>query len=232
MSGGRKTKPSPWHYLIKGDFPPVGELVWVQAVSLASWAKAIVNGEPSGSPVRFQTESMFCGILKTSGTGYWENLTMHDIVVAWRKHETPEDHAAILKATEQAQRLAAKSDNYLFFLLASALGMNPEVMKYILNKKMGRFKKRLQEVGETAFVNANTPVVDTYCPDFEDEKRGLVFTVDEVSGHGVIRQVVKGESKSSYARDFPQARTIYPSPQEAAKALADEAKKQKWRPIL
>ena len=29
----------PWHYPGKGDFPLIGELVWVQAVSLAPWAE-------------------------------------------------------------------------------------------------------------------------------------------------------------------------------------------------
>ena len=31
----------PWHYPGKGDYPLVGELVWVQAVSLAPWRRLL-----------------------------------------------------------------------------------------------------------------------------------------------------------------------------------------------
>lgn len=222
----------PWHYPGKGDFPLVGELVWVQAVSLAPWAKAVVNSEPAGSPVRFQTESMYGGKLETTGVHYWENLSCHDVVVAWRKHELPTDYDEVLKVTENAQRAAGKNDSYLFYLLASTLGMNPKVMKAVIQRKMERFKKRLREIGETAFVNAKTPVVDTYCPDFVDERRGLVFVVEEHNDHGVIRQTEKGKSESRYAKDFTLPRTIYPTPMDAAQALIAEAKKQGWRAVV
>lgn len=158
-----KAKAEIWHYPGKGDFPFEGEMVWVQAVSLAPWVRAVVNGEPVGSPIRFQTESVFGGKLSTTGVAYWEGLSTHDIVLAWRRHESPDDKAEILRATEVAQRLAGKNDNYLFFMIASAFSMNPKVMKPVIEKKMARFKRRLKEVGETAFVNENTPVVDTYC---------------------------------------------------------------------
>lgn len=222
----------PWHYPGKGDFPLVGELVWVQAVSLAPWAKAVVNSEPAGSPVRFQTESMYGGKLETTGVHYWENLSCHDVVVAWRKHESPTDYDEVLKVTENAQRAAGKNDSYLFYLLASTLGMNPKVMKSVIQRKMERFKRRLREIGETAFVNSKTPVVDTYCPDFVDERRGLVFVVEEYCGHGVIRQTEKGKSESRYAKDFTLPRTIYPTPMDAAQALITEAKKQGWRAVV
>ena len=231
MMAKAKTE-DPWHYPGKGDFPLVGELVWVQAVSLAPWAKAVVNSEPVGSPVRFQTESMYGGKLESTGVHYWENLSCHDVVVAWRKHESPEDHDEVLKVTENAQRAAGKNDSYLFYLLASALGMNPKVMKAVIQRKMERFKKRLREIGETAFVNAKTPVVDTYCPDFVDERRGLVFVVEEYNDHGVIRQTEKGKSGSRYAKDFTLSRTIYPTPMDAAQALIAEAKKQGWRAVV
>ncbi len=221
-----------WHYPGKGDFPLVGELVWVQAVSLAPWAKAVVNSEPAGSPVRFQTESMYGGKLESTGVHYWENLSCHDVVVAWRKHESPADYDEVLKVTENAQRAAGKNDSYLFYLLASTLGMNPKVMKAVIQRKMERFKKRLREIGETAFVNAKTPVVDTYCPDFVDERRGLVFVVEEYCEHGVIRQSEKGKSESRYAKDFTLPRTIYPTPMDAAQALISEAKKQGWRAVV
>lgn len=228
-----KTKTDdPWHYPGKGDFPVVGQLVWVQAVSLAPWAKAVVNSEPAGSPVRFQTESMYGGKLETTGVHYWENLSCHDVVVAWRKHESPTDYDEVLKVTENAQRAAGKNDSYLFYLLASTLGMNPKVMKAVIQRKMERFKKRLREIGETAFVNNKTPVVDTYCPDFVDERRGLVFDVEEYNGHGVIRQTEKGKSESRYAKDFTLPRTIYPTPMDAAQALIAEAKKQGWRAVV
>ena len=222
----------PWHYPGKGDFPLVGELVWVQAVSLAPWAKAVVNSEPVGSPVRFQTESMYGGKLESTGVHYWENLTCHDVVVAWRKHESPTDYDEVLKVTENAQRAAGKNDSYLFYLLASTLGMNPKVMKAVIQRKMERFKRRLREIGETAFVNAKTPVVDRYCPDFVDERRGLVFVVEEYCDHGVIRQSEKGKSESRYAKDFTLPRTIYPTPMDAAQALIAEAKKQGWRAVV
>ena len=228
----KKTTREAWHYVTKGDFPEVGQLVWVQAVSLAEWARAVVKKEPCGSPVRFQTESMYGGQFKSTGLHYWENLTCHDIVIAWREHESPSDTGEVLKGTEAAQRLAATNDNYLFFLLASALNMNPNVMKPVIREKMKRFKARLKEVGETAFVNAKTPVVDTYCPDFLDERRGLVFVVEEYNGHGVIRQTEKGKSESHYAKDFTLSRTIYPTPMDAAQALISEAKKQGWRAVV
>lgn len=228
----KKAIDDPWHYPGKGDFPLVGELVWVQAVSLAPWAKAVVNSEPAGSPVRFQTESMYGGKLESTGVHYWENLSCHDVVVAWRKHESPTDYDEVLKVTENAQRAAGKNDSYLFYLLASTLGMNPKVMKSVIQRKMERFKKRLREIGETAFVNAKTPVVDTYCPDFVDERRGLVFVVEEYNDHGVIRQTEKGKSESRYAKDFTLPRTIYPTPMDAAQALIAEAKKQGWRAVV
>ena len=228
----KKTTREAWHYVTKGDFPEVGQLVWVQAVSLAEWARAVVKKEPCGSPVRFQTESMYGGQFKSTGLHYWENLTCHDIVIAWREHESPSDTGEVLKGTEAAQRLAAKNDSYLFYLLASALGMNPKVMKAVIQRKMERFKRRLREIGETAFVNAKTPVVDTYCPDFVDERRGLVFVVEEYNGHGVIRQSEKGKSESRYAKDFTLSRTIYPTPMDAAQALIAEAKKQGWRAVV
>lgn len=231
MMAKAKTE-DPWHYPGKGDFPFVGELVWVQAVSLAPWAKAVVNSEPAGSPVRFQTESMYGGKLETTGVHYWENLSCHDVVVAWRKHESPTDYDEVLKVTENAQRAAGKNDSYLFYLLASTLGMNPKVMKAVIQRKMERFKKRLREIGETAFVNPKTPVVDTYCPDFVDERRGLVFDVEEYNGHGVIRQSEKGKSESRYAKDFTLPRAIYPTPMDAAQALIAEAKKQGWRAVV
>lgn len=207
-------------------------MVWVQAVSLAPWVRAVVNGEPVGSPIRFQTESVFGGKLSTTGVAYWEGLSTHDIVLAWRRHESPDDKAEILRATEVAQRLAGKNDNYLFFMIASAFSMNPKVMKPVIEKKMARFKRRLKEVGETAFVNENTPVVDTYCPDYVDEERGLVFSVEQYCDHGVITQAVKGKSVSKYASDFPIARRIYSSPQEAALALIAVAKNRNWRAIV
>ena len=223
------TKHDVWHYPGKGDFPIIGELVWVQAVSLAPWAKAVVNSEPTGSPVRFQTESVYLGKLAINGVDYWDSLTFHDVVIAWRKHESPPDTREALRVTEAAQRLAAKNDNYLFFLLASALGMNAKAMKAVIERKMGRFKRRLREIGETAFVNERTPVVDTYCPDFIDEARGLVFVVEQFGDHGVIMQTEKGKSESHYAKDFPQSRRIYPTAQDAALALISEAKIRKWR---
>ena len=97
MSATKKTTREAWHYVTKGDFPEVGQLVWVQAVSLAEWARAIVKREPCGSPVRFQTESMYGGQLKSTGLHYWENLTCHDIVIAWREHESPSDTGEVLK---------------------------------------------------------------------------------------------------------------------------------------
>ena len=227
-----KTKDDVWQYPGKGDFPFEGEMVLVQAVSLAPWVRAVVNGEPVGSPIRFQTESVFGGKLSTTGVAYWEGLSTHDIVLAWRKHESPDDKAEILRATEIAQRLAGKNDNYLFFMIASAFSLNPKVMKPVIEKKMARFKRRLKEVGEAAFVNENTPVVDTYCPDFVDERRGLVFVVEEYNDHGVIRQTEKGKSESRYAKDFTLPRTIYPTPMDAAQALIAEAKKQGWRAVV
>ena len=229
MSATKKTTREAWHYVTKGDFPEVGQLVWVQAVSLAEWARAIVKREPCGSPVRFQTESMYGGQLKSTGLHYWENLTCHDIVIAWREHESPSDTGEVLKGTEAAQRLAAKNDTYLFFLLASALNMNPNVMKPVIREKMKKFKARLKEVGESAFVNENTNVVDAYCYDYIDEARGLVFSVEEHSGHYVIVQTKKGSDKSHYAKDFPQTQKIFPTAMDAAKALMAEAERQKWR---
>lgn len=223
-------KSSPWHYVSKGDLPAVGEFVWVQAVSLAPWAKAVVKSEAAGSPVRFQTEAMYCG--RKGGLEIWENLTCHDVVVAWRAHESPEDHDAVRAAVEAAQRRTAQDDIFLFFVLASALDMNPVKMRPVIQQKMTRFKKRLKEVGETAFVNENTPVVDTYCPDFIDDAHGLVFGVEERFGQGVIVQTVKGQSASSYAKDLPSPKRIYPTAIEAARALCEIAKTQKWRAVV
>lgn len=222
----------PWHYPGKGDFPLVGELVWVQAVSLAPWVKAVVKGEPCGSPVRFQTESMYGGKIETTGVAYWENLTCHDIVVAWREHEELTDKKEVLRATEIAQRLSAKNDNYLYFLIASSLEMNPKVMKPLIQEKMKRFKARLKKVGDSAFVNADTPIVDAHCPDYVDEKRGFVFVVEEHAGHGVIRQVVKGQSESRYAADFPGGKTIFPTTHDAAAALIATGQKEGWRAVV
>lgn len=98
MATTKKTTREAWHYVTKGDFPEVGQLVWVQAVSLAEWARAVVKKEPCGSPVRFQTESMYGGQFKSTGLHYWENLTCHDIVIAWREHESPSDTGEVLKA--------------------------------------------------------------------------------------------------------------------------------------
>ena len=222
----------PWHYPGKGDFPLVGELVWVQAVSLAPWVKAVVKGEPCGSPVRFQTESMYGGRLDTTGVAYWENLSCHDIVVAWREHEEISDKKEVLHATEVAQRLSGKNDHYLYFLIASSLEMNPKVMRPLILEKMKRFKTHLKKIGDSAFVNADTPIVDAHCPDYVDEKRGLVFIVEEHAGHGVIRQTKKGESESRYAKDFPGGKTIFPTPHEAAVALIAMGEKEGWRAVV
>jgi len=221
-----------WHYPGKGDFPAVGQLVWVQAVSLAPWVRAVVKSEPCGSPVRFQAESMYGGKLETSGVHYWENLTCHDIVTAWREHEAPSDKAEILRATEHAQRMAAKNDNYLYFLIASSLEMNPKIMRPMILEKMKRFMMRIKKIGDSAFVNADTPVVDAHCPDYVDEQHGIVYVVEEHAGHGVIRQTEKGKSESRYAKDFPGGKTIFATPHEAGLALIAMGEKMGWRAVV
>ena len=218
-----------WHYPGTGDFPMYGQLVWVQAVSLAPWALAVTKSEPSGNPICFQTESMFGGKDEASGLAIWTDLSCHDVVVAWREHEAPGNKQEIRRATEMAQREAAKNDGYLFLMLASALGMNPQRMKPLIVEKMKKFKRRIQQIGESAFVNEDTPVGDFSCPDYYDEARGLVFVVEEYCGCGVIKQAKKGESESRYAWDFPRTRRIYPTTQEAAAVLIAEAERQKWR---
>ena len=67
---------------------------------------------------------------------------------------------------------------------------------------------------------------------FIDEARGLVFSVEEHSGHYVIVQTEKGSDKSHYAKDFPQVHKIFPSAMDAAQALIAEAKKQGWRAVV
>lgn len=229
IAKSKKAPSSPWHYPGKGDFPPVGKGVLAQVADMSGWIRAVLNKEPVGSINRYQQDVIYGGVFETTKTHYWDGVPFHGVVLAWRERDAPNDLDMIRETVAAAQREMMKNDNLLFFMMASALNMMPDKMKFVIQEKCKRFKRTMNALGDKAIVTKNTPVKSGTMIEYIDDARGLVFTVETHYDHAVIVQIKKGESESHYARDFTRVRKIYPTEKEAVAALIAEAQKQKWR---
>ena len=220
---------SGWHYIAKGDYPPLKESVIVHVADMMDWVKGVVAGKDAAEISMYQQSARYLGkaIDPELDCDVWDGIPVHGAVTAWRFPPKDPDLDQQKNAVLNFQVTMTATDLRLRCLLASAFVLPMTARnKQRFDELVKKFNQRIDEATSDGLVNHGSSVSEA--PVFVTEA-GITFTVESRSGHGIIVQIDKPGQTSHYAWDFPVSRKIYPTEREAALALVAEAERQKWR---
>lgn len=223
------TSKSLWHYPAEGDYPPTDESVLVQAADMEEWTKAVTTQAERTAIGMFQQNAKYKGKLPGLDIDLWEGIPVHGAVTAWRHAGAEPDIDRAKKAIVDFQRKMTSDDTRLMYLLASSYHVTPQKNEVYLRGLMKKFKRNHEEMTADGLINHTGGTKRAKeAPVFIDGA-GVSYTVESRYGHGVIVQIDKPGAAALYARNFPQARRIYPDETAAAVALIAEAERQGWK---
>lgn len=211
-----------WRYPAKGDYPAQGRDVLLHVADLEAWTKAMVSGDGRASVAMFEQNGKYRG--KVGGVDCWDGVPFHCVVTAWRDMSAAPDTDKEKNAIAEFQALTTERADVLKWLIVSVYRYNPDKNKALIDGLIKKFNKAVESMKDDVIKGTDEGGACAFY-----DAAGRVFTVEQRYGYGIIVQTEPGQTKARYAFDFPRARRIYPTVNEAALALVAEAERQKWR---